>query len=351
MPGLPPTPPADAVALVEPAVGAGVRDAQRPLDFSGAFVSLPAPEAGQAATPEALAEKLLPLCFGERAFFVPSEAWAWTAAAQTVRRFHQISGRPRRRRLLFCAGLSGGPANAVLPPGLATDDDVAILRTDDPGAVLAAIDAKTAALVIAPLRPRNGLEAVDGALLATLREAADDYGLALIFDETEAGFGRTGMMFAHEWTGVTPDVMIAGGDRAALPLAALVTTQKFVRGAPASLPAAEPSAHAEALTLFAGVLTRGFEARIQGLAWRLEDRLAELALRRRDLFSAVRGVGLAQALVCAQDAETLRQTLAARGLTTRPIPGAIGLFPPLDITETEIDAAAALIEDACEEQG
>jgi acetylornithine/N-succinyldiaminopimelate aminotransferase len=240
-------------------------DAARPTGFDQ--------EAPRGA--ESLIEKLVDLSFGDRAFLLPSAPAARRIALDMIRGSHRAAGRPKRRRLIICAGASAHPESA--PAGLDGDNEVMILRTDDLSALSGAIKPDTAGFLIAPVRTENGLDVLAGSVLAGLREMADDYGVILAFDETFCGLGRSGMVWAHEWTGVTPDLMIStDGLAGASPLAALVATQKVARGAPASLPAADPAAVEAAHAVMEFLGSPGFEERVQNLAWRLEDRLASL---------------------------------------------------------------------------
>jgi acetylornithine/N-succinyldiaminopimelate aminotransferase len=334
-----------------------------PLDFSGVFVAVTGNAAGSAiqtdhpasppafateaaALSDALRAKLLPVSFGDRALLLPSEAEAWRVAVETIRRYHRIVGRPKRRRLIICMGACDESGGA--PPGLEGDDDIALLRTDNLGALQAEVNAKTAGFLIAPVRTNAGLEVVPGALLAGLREIADEYGLVLAFDETFCGLGRSGMLWAYAWTGVTPDLMITTqGFAGSLPLAALIVTQKIARGAPESPPVADPAALFAAHATMDALLTPGFEDRVQNRSWYLEDRLASLLYKRRAHFTGMRGIGLMQGLVCAGEAEPMRAKFAKRGLLTRARGSVLGLFPPLTVEESEIDAAVSVLDMIC----
>lgn len=334
-----------------------------PLDFSGPLDLAPAEPASDGDAPpvtaeasaagvaedgaEGLAEalastlaaKLLPTSFAARAFLCPDAARAGRFALETIRAFQQGAGRPKRARLLYCAG----PGAAPPPPGIADDAGIDILATDDLGALLGAITPKTAGILIAPVRAAPTLEVLPGGLLAGLREAADEYGIALVFDETVSGLCRSGMMWAHEWTGVTPDVMIVGAGLAGpAPLSAVLTTQKVARGAgrPAPVDAAALAAAHDHLDR---LVAPGFDGAVQSRAWALEDRLTLLAYRHRAVFTGVVGLGLLQGLVCAGEAAPLAEKAAAEGLLTRPMGQVLGLFPALTVSEAEIDAAAAIL--------
>jgi acetylornithine/N-succinyldiaminopimelate aminotransferase len=280
---------------------------------------------------------------------LPTEADAWRSAVEMVRRYHRIVGRPKRRRFIVCVGPADGTES--LPPGLEGDDEIVILRTDDHAALQAEVDVSTAGILIAPVRTRAGFEVVPGGVLVRLRETADEYGLILGFDEAFCGLGRSGMLWAHEWTGVTPDLMVAGhGPADAPPLAALVVTQRLARGALGGSPLADGAALLAGHALVDALSTPGFQERVQNRSWYLEDQLSALFYRRRAVFMSLSGLGLMQALTLAADAEPMRAKLAEHGLLTRAIGSVLGLFPPLTVEESDIDAAVSVIDMICAQE-
>lgn len=81
----------------------------------------------------------------------------------------------------------------------------------------------TAAIIVEPFQGEGGYNPAPDAFLQGLRERADKHGIALIFDEIQSGFGRTGRMFAFEHSGVVPDVLaLAKGIANGFPLSAIV---------------------------------------------------------------------------------------------------------------------------------
>lgn len=337
---------------IEPVIASDGSATASPLDFSGSLLGFPENSAGSdgaleaADLSDALCAKIAPVSFGDRVFLFHSEAEAWRYAVETMRRYHRIVGRPKRRRLIVCAGVSDGAG--ALPPGLEGDGEVILLPTDDPGALATEVDTRTAGILIAPVRTNAAVEVVPRELLVRLRETADEYGLALAFDESFCGLGRTGMLWAHEWTGVTPDVMVAlhrHGD--APPLAALVVTQRLARGAPGRPLLLDRAALVTGHALVDALTAPGLLERVQNRSWRLEDRLVELFYKRRGAFTALGGLGLIQGLECPGEAEPMRAELAERGLLTRAMGSFLGLFPRLTVEESEIDAAVSIIDAVC----
>ena len=350
---------------IQPAVG-DTCVVGAPLDFSGTSLFFPENFAGStlgadapigspqsaaeaAALSDALCAKISPVSFGDRVLLLPSECDAWRSAVEMVRRYHRLVGRPKRRRFIVCVGPADGTAS--LPPGLEGDDEIVILQTDDHAALQAEVDVRTAGILIAPVRTHAGFEVVSGSVLARLRETADEYGLILGFDESFCGLGRSGMLWAHEWTGVTPDLMIACHAPAdAPPLAALIVTQRLARGALGGSPLAEGAALLAGHALIDALSAPGFQERVQNRSWRLEDQLSALFYRRRSAFKDLSGLGLMQALTLAGDAEPMRAKLAEHGLLTRAMGPVLALFPPLTVDENDIDAAISAIDVICAQE-
>ena len=95
----------------------------------------------------------------------------------------------------------------------------------------AAIGAETAGILVEPIQGEGGIRAGDAEYLRELRELCDEHGILLLFDEVQCGMGRTGKLFAHEWAGITPDVMaIAKGIGGGFPLGACLATEKAAVG-------------------------------------------------------------------------------------------------------------------------
>ncbi|WP_273746747.1 aminotransferase class III-fold pyridoxal phosphate-dependent enzyme, partial [Morganella morganii] len=79
----------------------------------------------------------------------------------------------------------------------------------DWAALEAVIGPETAALMIEPIQGEGGVRVIPHGDLRRLREVCDANGLLLIMDEVQTGVGRTGKLFAHEWSGITPDILSA----------------------------------------------------------------------------------------------------------------------------------------------
>jgi predicted acetylornithine/succinylornithine family transaminase len=213
----------------------------------------------------------------------------------------------------------------------------------DPGALAAAVDESTAAVLLEPIQGESGINVLSDDLLQSARGACDRVGAVLAFDEIQCGMGRTGTLWAYEQTGVTPDALIsAKGLGGGFPIGALVTGERLADvmrpGDHGSTFAGGPVACAAALVALEICSDPELLARIRALGERLAAGLAQLPYVRQ-----VRGRGLMLAidLVEGVDGPELagRALLEQRLVVNATGPATIRLEPPLVISEAEVDEA------------
>jgi acetylornithine/N-succinyldiaminopimelate aminotransferase len=220
----------------------------------------------------------------------------------------------------------------------------------DPEQLRAAVDGSTAAVLIEPIQGESGVNVLAAELLAAAREACDEHGAALIFDEVQCGMGRTGTLWAYEQTGVTPDAMtVAKALGGGLPIGALITGERLADvlapGDHGSTFAGGPVVASAALAALEVTDDRALLERVRELGQRLAGGLERLAHVR-----SVRGRGLM--LACELDVQA--PALARRALLDERLvvnatgPTTLRLLPPLIVGETEIDDALARLARALE---
>jgi len=88
--------------------------------------------------------------------------------------------------------------------------EVEFLPYNDPEAVEHAVDDDVAGVIVEPVQGEGGLSVSTPEFLKTIRESCDKVGALMILDEIQSGFGRTGVLWAHERAGVKPDILVAG---------------------------------------------------------------------------------------------------------------------------------------------
>jgi len=221
-------------------------------------------------------------------------------------------------------------------------------------AIDAAVDDRTAAVILEPIQGESGVWVLDDELLHAARAACDEHEAALIYDEVQSGLGRTGTLWAYEDAGVVPDMLtsakaLGGG----LPIGALICGPRYADvlepGDHGSTFAGGPVACAAALAVLDVVEDRDLLARVRALGERLLDELARLPG-----VSAVRGRGLMLAcdLAAGGAPELVRRALLAQRLVLNATgPATFRLLPPLTITGDDADEALARLRTALASAG
>jgi acetylornithine/N-succinyldiaminopimelate aminotransferase len=311
---------------------------------------------------ERLAERLCAACFAEVAFFCNSGTEAIEGSIKLTRKYHAVSGRPERFRIVTFEGAFHGRTLAALSAtgnkkylegfGPAADgfDQVPY---HDLEAVKKAITPETAGIMIEPVMGEGGVRVVPHDFLRALRKLCDDRGLLLIFDEVQSGIGRTGKLFAHEHAGVTPDVMalakaLGGGFPVGAFLASAEAAKGMTAGTHGSTFGGNPLAMAVANTIMDVINDKEFLHEVQMKSARLKQKLAEVKDRHASIISEVRGEGLLIGLKLVPPASAMVDELRAEKMLC-PTAGdnVVRLLPPLIIGEEEMNEAVVRIDRAC----
>jgi acetylornithine/N-succinyldiaminopimelate aminotransferase len=313
---------------------------------------------------EKLATRLVERSFADTVFFCNSGAEAMECAIKTARRFHQAQGAKDKYRVITARGAFHGRTLATIAAGgqdkhldgfapkVDGFDQVAFGNLNE---TRAAITPQTAAIVVEPVQGEGGIIPADEHYLKGLRAVADEFGLLLIFDEVQCGLGRTGKLFAHEWAGVTPDVMaLAKGLGGGFPVGACLATERAAQfmtaGVHGSTFGGNPLAMAAANAVLDIVLADGFLDRVNATADHLWQLLEELVAKHPRVFSTVRGKGLMIGLKCVvPNGDVVGRAFANGLLTVVGGDNVLRLLPPLNIGTAEAEAAVAILDRAAEE--
>jgi acetylornithine/N-succinyldiaminopimelate aminotransferase len=311
---------------------------------------------------ERLADRLCAATFADMAFFANSGAEAVECAIKAARRYHFKAGSPERYRLVTFEGAfhgrtlatiaAGGQAKHLESFGPPVDgfDQVAAFDID---AVKAAVGEATAGILIEPIMGEGGMREVSWRFLQDLRALADDKGILLLLDEVQTGIGRTGRLFAHQWAGITPDIMsTAKGLGGGFPVGACLTTEAvgsaMTAGSHGSTFGGNPLAMVVGNAVLDVVLEDGFLDHVAKMGLRLKQRLAALKDEHGDIIEEVRGQGLMLGLKCKAPNQKLLDALRAeKMLTVQAGDNVVRLLPPLIVGEAEIDLAGSKLDAAC----
>ena len=307
---------------------------------------------------ERLAERLCASSFAGKVFFNNSGAEANETAVKIARKYHHHNGAPEKFRIISFEGGFHGRTLAMIAAGNQKKhldgfgpkvdgfDQVPELNI---AAVEAATTPETAAIIIEPIQGEGGIRVVQHGFLRDLRAFADARGLLLILDEIQSGMGRTGKLFAHQWAGITPDIMsLAKGLGGGFPIGACLATDDAAAGMTAgthgSTFGGNPLAMAVGNALLDVMLEPGFLDEVVRKGLLFKQRLAELKDRHPGVIEDVRGEGLLVGLKLKMPLSDMIAAVTREHLLAVPAgDNVMRLVPALIVSDAEIGEAVARI--------
>jgi acetylornithine/N-succinyldiaminopimelate aminotransferase len=308
-----------------------------------------------------LADRLVEKTFADTVFFTNSGTEACELAVKMVRKHWYEKGRPDRVEIVTFEGAFHGRSSAAIAaagsekmtkgfgpllPGFVH------VPWGDHDALKAAVTDRTAAILIEPVQGEGGIRSVPDQCLKGLRDLCDTTGALLVFDEVQCGVGRTGKLFAHEWAGVTPDIMmVAKGIGGGFPLGAVLATEAAAAGMTAgthgSTYGGNPLGCAVGCRVMEIVADDAFLAEVNRKAGLFRQKLEGLVAAHPDVFEGVRGAGLMLGLKCRiPNTEVVAAGYAAQVLTVGAADNVVRILPPLTITDEEIAEGVARLDRA-----
>ena len=308
---------------------------------------------------ERLAEMLVARTFADTVFFTNSGTEAAELAIKMARKHHYEAGQPERTQIIAFEGAFHGRSTGAiaaagsekmvkgygpLMPGFTH------LKWADHDAIRAAITDQTCAVIIEPIQGEGGIRVVPDQCLKGLRDLCDSTGTLLIFDEVQCGMGRSGKLFAHEWAGVTPDIMmVAKGIGGGFPLGAVLATEAAASGMTAgshgSTYGGNPLGCAIGAKVTEIISDTGFLDGVSQKAAQFRQGLEGLVASHPKVFEAVRGQGLIMGLKCVvPNTDVVKAGYARHILTVAAADNVLRLLPALNIPEADITEALARLD-------
>lgn len=216
------------------------------------------------------------------------------------------------------------------------------------------------AIFIEPVQGEGGYIVPPKDFFIELKKLMDTYGILIIDDEVQAGFGRTGKLFAIEHFGIKPDIVnIAKGMGSGMPIGATVYSAKYdfkVQGAHSNTYGGNPVACAAAIATIEIMTSSGFMDHVNAMGKIIEQRLNEM-YDKFEIIGDVRGLGLMRASEFVKNRKTKEYAVKERdrileycykhGLILLPC-GVSGIryIPPLVINEELLNKGLDILEDA-----
>ena len=310
---------------------------------------------------QALADKLVELTFADTVFFTNSGTESCELAVKMARKYFYDKGQADRVDIITFDGSFHGRSSA----GIAAAGSEKMtkgfgpllggfvhLPFGDHDALKEAITDTTCAILVEPVQGEGGIRPLPDVCLKGLRDLCDEHGILLILDEVQCGVGRTAKLFAHEWAGISPDIMmVAKGIGGGFPLGAVLATEDAASGMGAgthgSTYGGNPLGCAVGCTVLDIVGDPDFLAEVGRKSALLRQKLEGLVASHPDVFEGVRGAGLMLGLKCKVDPG--RVVAAGYDQEVITVPAAdnvVRLLPPLTISDDEIGQALQRLDAA-----
>lgn len=310
---------------------------------------------------QALADKLVAATFADTVFFTNSGTEACELAVKMARKYWYDKGQPDRSDIITFDGSFHGRSSA----GIAAAGSEKMVKGFGPllpgfihltwgdwDALRETITDTTAAILIEPVQGEGGIRPLSDQALKELRELCDDTGTLLILDEVQCGVGRTGKLFAHEWAGISPDIMmVAKGIGGGFPLGAVLATENAASGMTAgthgSTYGGNPLGCAVGCKVMDIVSDPAFLAQVNRTASTLRQSLEGLVATHPDVFDGVRGMGLMLGLKCKiPNMDLVNAGYGEQVITVPAADNVVRLLPPLNLTDDDIAEAIARLDRA-----
>ncbi len=280
-----------------------------------------------------LAELLVDTTFADNVFFTNSGTESCELAVKMVRKFWYEKGHGERVEIITFDGSFHGRSSA----GIAAAGSEKLTQGFGP---------MLPGFVHLPWSNHDAPEQC----LKGLRDLCDKHDILLVVDEVQCGIGRTGRLFAHEWSGIEPDIaMVAKGIGGGFPLGAVLAKTSAASGMSAgthgSTYGGNPLACSVGIKVLEIVNTPEFLNSVTEKSGLITQGLLGLIDKYPDIFEEIRGTGLMLGIKCkCPNLDFVREGYEKSILTVPASDNVVRLLPALNITIEEINEALSRLE-------
>jgi len=296
--------------------------------------------------------------FADKVFFCNSGAEANEAAIKLARKYaHENLGDDKFELITMKDSFHGRTMATITATGQEKFqfgftpllDGFKYVPFNDPATLEDAISPRTCGIMLEPIQGEGGVIIPDEQYLAKVRDICDRHKILMIVDEVQTGIGRTGKLFAYEYSGIQPDIMtLAKALGNGFPVGAMLATDKvagaFGPGNHASTFGGNLLAMAAAKATLETMLEEGVLENCQKMGEYFLAKLQALKAKHA-MIAGVRGRGLMLACALTIEGADIVRVCQERGLLINCTGGkTLRFVPPLTITEKDIDMAVATLD-------
>jgi acetylornithine/N-succinyldiaminopimelate aminotransferase len=293
-----------------------------------------------------------------RAFFCNSGTEANEACLKFARRYWHTQGVKDRTGFVAVEhGFAGRTMGALSvtygehyrAPFMPLVEPVIFVDPEKPDALAAAVNERTAAIIVEPIRGEGGVRPLPPAFSTAVNEICRRTGTLLIADEVQTGLGRTGYPFHSQALGWDPDLISVGKALGSgVPVGAALVSEKVAQaispGDHGSTYGGNLLATRAAAFFLEQLIDKGLLDHIRSVGAHLERRLRALALKHPVILD-VRGAGLMRGVELRIDATPVIDQARHDGLlVNRTNETVVRLLPPLTIDAADIDRGIEILD-------
>ena len=312
---------------------------------------------------ERLAKRLTDKTFADFVCFQNSGTEATEASIKIARKYFHKTGKPEKNRIITFKGSFHGRTLAALfaannpkhvegfGPKVDGFDQVPYA---DHEAIKKSINKKTAAIMVETIMGEGGIKVVPDICLQGLRKLCDEHEILLILDEVQSAY-RTGNFFAFESSGIKPDIVpIAKGIGGGFPLGACLVTKKvsvgMTPGTHGSTFGGNPLAMAVGNAVLDIIFEKDFLNNVKKKGEYFHQGLNKIKEKYPKIIGEIRGIGLMTGLkMLVDNTMFIKKLMENKMLVVKAEENVIRLFPPLTISNKELDEGIGKIQTACEQ--
>ena len=306
-----------------------------------------------------LADLLVEASFADNVFFTNSGTESCELAIKMVRKYWYEKGKENKVEIITFEGSFHGRSSA----GIAAAGGEKLTKGFGPmlpgfvqlpwynhDAIEATINEDTAAILIEPIQGEGGIRCLPDECLKSLRILCDKHDILLVVDEVQCGIGRTGKLFAYEWSGIEPDIaMVAKGIGGGFPLGAVLAKEHAASGMTAgthgSTYGGNPLACSVGIKVLELINTPKFLNSVISKSGIMSQGLLRLIDSYPDIFEEIRGTGLMLGVKCkCPNTDFVKGGYENAILTVPAGDNVVRLLPALNITEEEVNEGLSRLE-------
>lgn len=313
---------------------------------------------------EELAKEICKKSFAKKVFFCNSGAEATEGAIKIIRKFHYANKNYTKTKIIvFNNAFHGRTLTGILAGSSDSHREGFLPRTKTTGGFIRInfnsidnlkkiIDEETAGVFLEPIQGEGGINVATRKFLKEVRKICNEKKILLALDEVQCGIGRAGKLFAHEWSGIKPDLLTsAKGLGGGFPIGAILLNNKVSKviepGSHGSTFGGNQLASAVGLAVIKEVSKKKILNNVNKLGNYLNKEINNLVIKNKKVISHVYGKGLMIGIKCNIPNNKLAISLRNKGLlVVSASNNVIRLLPPLNISKQEAEKAISIINEA-----